>query len=296
MTVQASDSSLTDANMPQSKPHVEHQFLLRQARERVGMHLAAVAVTLKVPVARLEALESGRYHELPDPTFVRALAKSVCKVIKVDPEPILASLPTAYVANLGPTATAISEPMPLSRAGNMMSSSEPMVRVPSAVLVAAGLMVLAAGLWIWLPERPVMETVEPVMAPLSTPVHSETSQSTEVAQANSTDALSSTPPAVEAVTNPASPPVEVTPHAGPQLAEGVVQVVALDTAWIEVIGASGRVLMQRSLEPQESVAFSRDMPLSMVIGRADQVNVVVRGEPLDVQPWTRSNVARFEVR
>jgi cytoskeleton protein RodZ len=255
-----------------------------------------VAVTLKVPVARLEALESGRYHELPDPTFVRALAKSVCKVIKVDPEPILASLPSAYVANLGPTATAISEPMPLSRAGNMMSSSEPMVRVPSAVLVAAGLMILATALWVWLPERSVVETVEPVLAPISTPVQSEASQSTEVAQANSTETLSSTPPAVEAVANPAGAAVEVTPNVVPQLAEGVVQVVALDTAWIEVIGASGRVLMQRSLEPQETVAFSRDLPLSMVIGRADQVKVVVRGQALELQTWTRSNVARFEVR
>ena len=272
MSVQASETTMADVSAPEPRPQAAQQFLLRQARERVGMHMAAVAVTLKVPVARLEALEAGRYHELPDPTFVRALAKSVCKVLKVDPEPILASLPSAYVADLGPTATAICEPMPLTRAGKMMSSSESMVRVPSAVLVAAGLMVLAAALWIWLPERPVPEAVEPVMAPVPTL------------------------PVVEAEAAPAPTPVEVPANAGPQLAEGVVQILAQDTSWIEVTGASGRVLMQRSLEPQESVAFSTDFPLALVIGQVDQVNVLVRGQALDLQPWTRANVARFEVR
>jgi len=273
MSLQASETTMADTSAPEPSPQAAQQFLLRQARERVGMHMAAVAVTLKVPVATLEALEAGRYHELPDPTFVRALAKSVCKVLKVDPEPILASLPSAYVADLGPTATAISEPMPLSRAGKMMSSSEPMVRVPSAVLVAAGLMVLAAALWIWLPERTVSEVVEPAIA---APVP--------------------TLPVVEAEAAPAPIPVEVTANAGPQLAEGVVQILALDVSWIEVTGASGRVLMQRSLEPQESVAFSTDFPLALVIGQVDQVNVLVRGQALDLQPWTRANVARFEVR
>lgn len=272
MSAQALETTTADDNAPAPRPQVAQQFLLRQARERVGMHMAAVAVTLKVPVATLEALEAGRYHELPDPTFVRALAKSVCKVLKVDPEPILASLPSAYVADLGPTATAISEPMPLSRAGKMMSSSEPMVRVPSAVLVAAGLLLLAAALWIWLPERPLEETIEPVMAPVPTST------------------------VIEAQANPAPNAVELTANAAPQLADGVVQIVALDTAWIEVTGASGRVLMQRSLEPQETVAFSDDLPLALVIGRVDQVNVLVRGQALDLQAWTRANVARFEVR
>lgn len=272
MSVQASETIAANESAPEPRPQVAQQFLLRQARERVGMHMAAVAVTLKVPVARLEALEAGRYHELPDPTFVRALAKSVCKVLKVDPEPILASLPSAYVADLGPTATAIREPMPLSRAGKMMTSSEPMVRVPSAVLVAAGLLLLAAALWIWLPERSVVETVEPVMAPVPTS------------------------PVVQAQVNPAPDTVELTTPAAPQLPEGVVQIVARDTAWIEVTGASGRVLMQRSLEPQEAVAFSTDLPLALVVGRADLVNVLVRGQALDLQPWTRANVARFEVR
>lgn len=67
--------------------------MLREAREAHGLHVAALAVSLKVPVKKLEALEADRLEELPDVVFVRALASSVCRALKVDPKPILAKLP-----------------------------------------------------------------------------------------------------------------------------------------------------------------------------------------------------------
>ncbi|MBU7575138.1 MAG: helix-turn-helix domain-containing protein, partial [Hydrogenophaga sp.] len=57
--------------------------LLRAAREAAGLHIAALAAALKVPVKKLEALEAGRYSELPDLTFARALASSACRHLKV---------------------------------------------------------------------------------------------------------------------------------------------------------------------------------------------------------------------
>ena len=51
--------------------------MLRSARESRGMQIAALAVLLKVPVKKLEALESNRFDLLPDAVFVRALAASV---------------------------------------------------------------------------------------------------------------------------------------------------------------------------------------------------------------------------
>ena len=50
--------------------------LLRSAREAAGLHIAALAVSLKVPVKKLEALEQDRMDLLPDadwlPAFVGA--------------------------------------------------------------------------------------------------------------------------------------------------------------------------------------------------------------------------------
>src|SRR5438874_2888153 len=67
--------------------------LLRRAREASGLHVAALAVSLKVPVRKLEALEEDRWDLLPDVVFARALASSICRSLKIDPQPILERLP-----------------------------------------------------------------------------------------------------------------------------------------------------------------------------------------------------------
>ncbi|NJM43298.1 MAG: helix-turn-helix domain-containing protein [Brachymonas sp.] len=67
--------------------------MLREAREAHGLHVAALAVSMKVPVKKLEALEADRLEDLPDAVFVRALASSVCRALKIDAAPILAKLP-----------------------------------------------------------------------------------------------------------------------------------------------------------------------------------------------------------
>ena len=74
--------------------------LLRRAREAAGLHVAALAVSLKVPVRKLEALESDRYDLLPDAVFVRALASSVCRTLKIDPQPVLDRLPQTAAPRL----------------------------------------------------------------------------------------------------------------------------------------------------------------------------------------------------
>ncbi|MBF9267147.1 helix-turn-helix domain-containing protein, partial [Acidovorax cattleyae] len=67
--------------------------MLRQAREQAGMHVAALAVSLKVPVHKLEALEAGNLGVFPDAVFVRALVSSICRTFKIDATPVLALLP-----------------------------------------------------------------------------------------------------------------------------------------------------------------------------------------------------------
>jgi cytoskeleton protein RodZ len=220
MTEHIVDKALADNPAPNFQAPVEEQpQLLRQARERAGMHLAAVAVALKVPVARLEALEAGRYHELPDPTFVRALAKSVCKVLKVDPTPILASLPSGHVPDLGLASGAVSTPMPSRRRSTLLGGSEAVIPVPASVLVAMVLLTLAIAFWFWLPERNV---------------DASTSEALPVALAPLEQTLPQT--------LPQTPAVEVPPLAQPQtvppatdsspipIVDGILQLKAADSA------------------------------------------------------------------
>ncbi|MBC7611119.1 MAG: DUF4115 domain-containing protein [Polaromonas sp.] len=84
--------------------------LLRQAREAAGLHIAALAVSLKVPVKKLEALESDQFELLPDAVFVRALASSVCRTLKIDPAPVLDRLPQTSKPRLTHQGVGINTP------------------------------------------------------------------------------------------------------------------------------------------------------------------------------------------
>ena len=51
------------------------------------------AAAIKVTPKKLELLEADRFDALPDATFTRALAQTVCRALKIDPAPILKLLP-----------------------------------------------------------------------------------------------------------------------------------------------------------------------------------------------------------
>ncbi|MDQ6640467.1 MAG: helix-turn-helix domain-containing protein, partial [Pseudomonadota bacterium] len=67
--------------------------LLREARERQGLHIAALAASIKVTQKKLELLEADRFEALPDATFARALALTVCRALKIDSAAVLRLLP-----------------------------------------------------------------------------------------------------------------------------------------------------------------------------------------------------------
>jgi cytoskeleton protein RodZ len=67
--------------------------LLREARERQGLHIAVLAASIKVTPKKLELLEADRFDALPDATFTRALAQTVCRALKIDPAAVLVLLP-----------------------------------------------------------------------------------------------------------------------------------------------------------------------------------------------------------
>lgn len=92
--------------------------MLRAARERCGMHIGLLSTTLKVPVRKLELLESDQFDELHDATFVRALALSVCRVLKCDPSPILDALPRlgAHTSTLDQVSQEATSPLPSAAA------------------------------------------------------------------------------------------------------------------------------------------------------------------------------------
>ena len=76
--------------------------------------------------------------------------------------------------------------------------------------------------------------------------------------------------------------------------DAVLVLRASAPSWVQV-RSGGALVLQKTLVAGESVAVPGAAPWSVVIGRADATEVIVRGVPLDLAARTRDNVARFEV-
>lgn len=120
--------------------------ILRQAREAHGMTIEALSATIKVPPAKLDALEKGRYDLLQDPNYVRALAMTVCRALRIDAKAVLSQLPAARQVPLVSDKEPLNQPFKESRVGTSMfdhgrlsfaALMHPKWLAPMALLLAA---------------------------------------------------------------------------------------------------------------------------------------------------------------
>ncbi len=278
--------------------------LLRAAREAAGLHVAALAVSLKVPVRKLEALEADQLEGLTDAVFVRALASSVCRALKVDPAPILAKLPQTVTPRLDRAQSTINAPF---RAPGDSPGLGLMDQLSRPIVLAVLAFLLGALVLIFLPSvqrsAPVPVSSDPGMAPTITVPVTVVAPSVEPRLSG---AVSQTPAGDTTVAPVLSnllvvePPVPQTPIADAPSDAAATDGIAIFSvraeSWIEVTDARGVVVMRRLLAAGSSAGVSGALPLQVVVGRADSTEVQVRGKPLDLTRFTRDNVARFEVK
>ncbi len=305
---------------PADEPYVPLD-LLRQAREAVGLHIAALAAALKVPVRKLEALEAGRYEELPDLTFARALASSACRQLKIDPGPILEQIPVGQQPVLGPQGNAINAPFKASFPGATSSQSSWIFRpsvIITALLLAAALVLLVLPEVIQIPTLGTApaassdepgQTTEPIQfgstlpeeiavdEPTAPPVGGPIEEDGGVPTAGQVDAASSP---VEAVPEAQEPEAAITedaqPPGTPTGSIALLRISAVGESWVEVTNGAGAVVVQRVLRQGDVIEFSSAPPYKVILGRAEAAQVLVRGQTLDVMPYARTRVARFEVK
>jgi cytoskeleton protein RodZ len=304
------DSSPTSAPLPASAGLTEATppgELLCQAREAAGLQIASLAAMLKVPVERLQALEAGRYQELPNLTFARALASSVCRVLKIDPAPVLQGLPHGGEVKLGTDRPIQARSFDSNRRGLFRLPG--MLHLGSPLVLSLLVLVLAVALWWWLPQR---EADEPAADADTVSMVGEAPVDTVVAEPPLPTAAEPQPaampvvepvPAAPAAVAPApvaSAPMAAVPAAAaaaqPATGRPLLQLRARSATWIQLKDGAGKELQQRTLQPGQTLDYDGEAPLQVVLGRAGGVEVIVRGQVFDTSAYAPNKIARFEVK
>ncbi|MGS0754829.1 helix-turn-helix domain-containing protein [Roseateles sp. GG27B] len=301
---------------------------MRQAREHSGLDIEALAAMLKVPQAKLEALEADRLEDLLDVTFARALAKAMCRVLKLDAEPVLALLPRGSEPVLN-VSRGLNQAY-RDRGGpddglSLATFLRPVVWGPILLLLGAALVYNLPASWLAgrsgfpapgsLPfgsSNTGMGTV--TVQPLILPLPSEESPATQVmtAPAASAAAVSSSPaPVPTSAPAPTSAPTPVPLAGSAVLGQGLpgatnavaagaaavaLNVKAKAESWVEIVDARGQSLMSKHLRAGDSIDLTGQAPFKVIVGNVTGTELTVRGSPVDLVARAKGNVARFELK
>lgn len=289
--------------------------MLRQAREAAGLSVDALAVALKVPVKKLEALESDQFDLLPDTVFIRALAACVCRTLKIDSVAILELLPQTTPINLKTDKSGINAPFRTSGSSTRIVVanlfSKPFVLMIFILLIGVCVMVFF-----------------PLLQPLGIADLFKSDSSIAISSSANSLVVARNEEIPVVVNAAVSAPVQAvsTPSPAPALTEksvsvlyaasapvfeknvlsaisadpgavaGLVVFTARGPSWIEVLDSLGVVQLRKTMASGEVAAASGIPPLMVVVGRADTTDVQVRGKHVDLVGIAKDNVARFEVK
>lgn len=165
---------------------------LREARETTGRTVVDVAQSLRIRRVYLEAIEDGRFDELPGATYAVGFVRSYATYLRLD-------APT-LVARFKEEASGIQAPQELE-----FPTPVPEGRFPGGLLVTVCLLLAAAafGGWYWLQSQNGIEVAR-VPAPPG-----ETETTAPAVTSSSRDAAGETPASGEA---PATDEVPDTPE------------------------------------------------------------------------------------
>jgi cytoskeleton protein RodZ len=289
--------------------------ILRAARESTGLHIAALAVAMKVPVKKLEALEADRLDELPDAVFVRALAGSMCRALKIDPAPVLSKLPQTAAPKFERDDRGINMPYraPDFHDGSSLKSvlTKPVFLIVIALLIAALAVLLVpesrnAVSSANAPATPPLVTSPEAAAPAvkevtktaesaansEAPAIAKTSSAASIHVAAASAAGTSASPPVRSASAAAAPVSAPRPVAGPE----VIAFKVKSSAWVRVTDAKGVVQFEKTLAAGEAASVAGLAPFNVVVGNVGATEVSVRGQPYALDAYTKDNVARFEVK
>lgn len=262
--------------------------MLREARERLGLSVADVAGQTKLAVRQIEALEADDFRSLPEMPFVRGFVRSYAKILQVDTQPLLASMPQSNGDQVSLVPVSVEAPFPSPHSPQRQN----LIWLGAALLLSV--LVVAIAVWNFTAPPAKMAAVQ-AEAPESVPDREAAAPATPAVKA-----AAIVPPAREIT----QPPAETeqahgaagqvfVPHAELQTVPPAVQPVAPPKAaalrlkfdeesWVEIKDKDGKVLSSQVNLPGSELRLNGEAPFSLVIGHAAAVRLYHHGRQVDL--------------
>ncbi|WNI18363.1 helix-turn-helix domain-containing protein [Actinacidiphila sp. ITFR-21] len=239
---------------PDDRPSVGRA--LAQARIAAGLSVDAVSTTTRVRVPILQAIEQDDFSRCGGDVYARGHIRTLARAVGIDPEPLVEQYAAEHSAETAPAPVA-----PLYEAERIRS--EPRRPNWTAAMVAAIVAVVGfVGYTVVSGDGGDGDTsaTSPTASPSSTGPSGRSPQANGVPK----------PPVPSGSAIAAAPPGKVTVKAS---AEG-------GTSWIQATDGNGKQLFQNSLKKGESVTWTDDRKIKLVVGNAGAVQLFVNGKDI----------------
>ncbi len=262
---------------------------LARARAALGLSLGDVAQQLKFAARQIEALEQGRYEELPTGTFARGMVRAYARLVRLDPEPLVERIAgrVAVPDNAAAVATA-RRPIPIT-------DSARRVNLIYVALSLAILGAIAGVVWEWQRERSGAErmTFVPAAAQAPAPAPLEP-QRAAMASSAATPNLSPLQQSDPATPPPAATsPVAAAPPPPATAGTKRISMKFERDSWVEIRGRDGKALISKLNAGGTEETVEGKPPFALIIGNAQYVRLSYDDRPIDLGPHVKVEVARF---
>lgn len=276
---------------------------LAAARQARGLAVPDIAQALKLGPRQVEALENGDWQLLPGQTFVRGFVRNYARLVQIDPAPLMMQLDGVLEKPVSTLSVPETRPASMPLTGGSASRRDRVV-----MLTGGGLVLLATLVYFLLPndlsawrentqslldslsrhEAPATPPAE-VAAPSTEPVFPPGATPQQVMNPQALTPADAPPPAAA---EGAAPPLNVAKSA-PIANAPQMRFVFDKDSWLEVRDRDNKLVFSQRLAAGTEQVLSGEGPLSLVIGYAPGVKLFWHGQPVDLVPHTRGDVARL---
>ncbi len=290
---------------------------LSELRKERGLTITDVAQVIKYSPRQIEALEGDRFDQLPDAAIIRGFIRNYARLLQMDATDLLAIFNRQFPASTGgievPPTTGASLPQTGWRGESL--------RFVMSWGAAIVLLMAAAVYFLW-PAPPVSSKAADIEIPVAAtvPLEEKTIPPDVALPSNKMGTNthdSSSPPSTanpveisvqktglvekDSALKVQSPPLNVANAVNAANVANVASDPALrqlifsfdDKSWVEVKDATKRTIFAQSNPPGTRQVVNGKPPFAVVVGNAPHVQLQYEERAIDMQPYTKVDVARF---